>query len=352
MRAAFWFSFAFVFYVYLGYPVVLALWRRIHARPVNKRYCEPTVTIVIAARNEKETIERKLQNCLALDYPRHKLQIIVSLDGPTDGSEFIVWKYAGRGIEMVHSKEHAGKAAALNRALRRATGQIVVFADVRQMFRRNVIHELTKNFGDETVGAVSGELLLMNGDDQEAYTDVGLYWRYEKALRSMESQIHSMAGATGAIYAIRRELYEDLPEGTILDDVLTPLRILLKGKRTVFEPTAKAYDSVACCTQAEYGRKVRTLCGNYQLLVHLPQALLPWRNPILIQFLSHKVGRLLVPWALLMLFVTNLFLLTGFYAFTFALQAAWYACAAGGFFLSKRATVAPILIPSEVKRAA
>jgi biofilm PGA synthesis N-glycosyltransferase PgaC len=361
MRVAFWLSFAFVFYVYLGYPALLALWRRVHARPVKKRYCEPTVTIVIAARNEKETIERKLNNCLALDYPRHKLQIIVSLDGPTDGSEFIVWKYASQGIEMVHSQEHAGKAAALNRALRRATGQIVVFADVRQMFRRNVIHELTKNFADENVGAVSGELVLLPPPASSleaspyrarASRDVGLYWRYEKALRSMESQIHSMAGATGAIYAIRRELYDDLPEGTILDDVLTPLRILLKGKRTVFEPTAKAYDSVACCTQAEYGRKVRTLCGNYQLLVHLPQALLPWRNPILIQFLSHKIGRLLVPWALLALFVTNLFLLTGFYAFTFALQAAWYACAAAGFVLSKREAVTPILIPSEVKRAA
>jgi biofilm PGA synthesis N-glycosyltransferase PgaC len=352
MRAVFWFSLALVFYVYLGYPGLLVLWRRMRARPVKKKYWEPTVTVVIAARNEKETIERKLKNCFALDYPRHKLQVIVSLDGPTDGSEFIVWKYVSQGIEMVHLKQHAGKAAALNRALRRATGEIVIFADVRQMFRRDVIRELTKNFADETVGAVSGELLLMNSGEQEASTDVGLYWRYEKALRSMESQIHSTAGATGAIYAIRRELYEDLPEGTILDDVLTPLRILLKGKRTVFEPTAKAFDSVACCTQAEYGRKVRTLCGNYQLLVHLPQALLPWRNPILIQFLSHKVGRLVVPWALLALFVTNLFLLTGFYAFTFALQAAWYACAAAGFVLSKREAPAPILIPSEVKRAA
>src|SRR4030095_5334951 len=111
MRVAFWLSFAFVFYVYMGYPALLALWRRVHARPVKKRYCERTVTIVIAARNEKETIERKLNNCLALDYPRHKLQIIVSLDGPTDGSEFIVSNYASQGIEMVHSQEHSGKAA-------------------------------------------------------------------------------------------------------------------------------------------------------------------------------------------------------------------------------------------------
>jgi cellulose synthase/poly-beta-1,6-N-acetylglucosamine synthase-like glycosyltransferase len=181
---------------------------------------------------------------------------------------------------------------------------------------------------------------------------VGLYWRYEKALRSMESEIHSIAGATGAIYAIRRELYEELPEDTILDDVLTPMRIVFKGKRTVFEARAKAYDGVACCPRAEYGRKVRTLCGNYQLLRALPMALSPWRNPIFVQFVSHKAGRLLVPWALLALFITNLFMLHGIYAVTFALQAAWYVLAATGYVMSRREVVPAVLIPDESKRAA
>ena len=260
----------------------------------------------------------------ALDYPKRKLQIIVSLDGPTDGSEFIVWKYVSQRVELVHSKQHLGKAVALNRALRRATGEIVVFADVRQTFARNAIRELVANFADESVGAVSGELLLIDESAQEATTDVGLYWRYEKALRSMESEIHSIAGATGAIYAIRRELYQDLPEDTILDDVAL----------------------------AEYGRKVRTLCGNYQLLAQLPQALLPWRNPIFIQFVSHKVGRLLAPWALLALFITNLLMVRGIYAVTFSLQAAWYAFAVAGYILSRRDIAPSILIPNDSERAA
>src|SRR5215510_8821712 len=323
IETLFWFSFAFVFYVYLGYPAVLLLWRRIASWPVKKQYGEPTVTLVIAAHDERQTIEAKLRNCLALNYPKRKLQIIVSLDGPTDGSEFAVWKYVSQGIEMVHSRDHAGKAAALNRALRRATGDIVVFADVRQTLSPNAIRELTASFADETVGAVSGELLLMDESQQEATTEVGLYWRYEKALRSMESEIHSIAGATGAIYAIRRELYEELPEDAILDDVLTPLRIVLRGKRTVFEPEAKAYDCVACCPLAEYRRKVRTLCGNYQLLVSLPQAVLPWRNPIFIQFISHKLGRLVVPWALLSWLITNFFMLRGINALTLSPQAVW-----------------------------
>jgi poly-beta-1,6-N-acetyl-D-glucosamine synthase len=352
METIFWISFLLVFYVYFGYPAILAVWRRAAARPVKKAYREPAVSIVIAAHNERQSIEKKLRNCLALDYPKRKLQIIVSLDGPTDGSEFLVWKYVPKGIELIHSREHGGKAAALNRALRQATGEIVVFADVRQTFDKNAIRELAANFADERVGAVSGELLLIDDSEQEADCDVGLYWRYEKALRSMESDIHSLGGATGAIYAIRRELFQELPEDTLLDDVLIPMRIILGGKRTVFDPEAKAYDAVACCPLAEYGRKVRTLAGNYQLLRQLPEVLVPWRNPIFLQFMSHKIGRLLVPWALIALFVTNAFMLHGLYAITFSLQAAWYLFAAAGYVISKREVVAPVLIPQESKRAA
>src|SRR5262249_41246903 len=158
----------FVVYVYFGYPALLVLWRKLAARPVRKQYCEPAVSIVIAAYNERDRIEQKLNNCLALDYPKRKLQIIVSLDGPTDGTELTVWKYARRSVELVHSKQHLGKAAALNRAMRRAAGEIVVFADVRQMFDRKAVRELVANFADDTVGAVSGELLLMDESEREA----------------------------------------------------------------------------------------------------------------------------------------------------------------------------------------
>src|SRR5262249_10337365 len=256
------------------------------------------------------------------------------------------------GVELAYSPHHAGKAVALNRALRRAKGEIIVFADVRQTFSQDAIRRLVPNFADDTVGAVSGELLLMDESQREASTEVGLYWRYEKAIRAMESEIHSIAGATGAIYAIRRSLYRDLPENTILDDVLTPLQIVLADQRAVFEPEAKAYDVVACCAISEYGRKVRTLCGNYQLVAYLPQAVLPWRNPIFLQFVSHKLGRLLVPWALLTLFVTNLFMVRGIYAVTFLLQVLWYGFAAGGYFLSKREAPPSIVIEQESERAA
>jgi biofilm PGA synthesis N-glycosyltransferase PgaC len=356
MALIFWLSLCLIMYVYLGYPAVLAVLRRVMWRPVQKQYWEPEVSIIIAAHNERQRIENKLRNCLALDYPKRKLQIIVSLDGPTDGSEFLVWQYAARGVEIVHSQEHRGKASALNRAVRRARGEIIVFADVRQTFARSAIRELAANFADETVGAVSGELLLMsepqNGSQREDSSDVGLYWRYEKAIRSMESGVHSVPGATGAIYAIRRDLYRDIPEDTLLDDVLIPLQIVLGGKRAVFDPEAKAYDMVACCPLAEYGRKVRTLAGNYQLLWQAPQLLSPRQNPIFFQLVSHKLGRLVVPYALIVLMVTNVFMLHGIYVVMFSLQAGWYACAAAGHWMSKREAIEPILLPEESRRAA
>ncbi|MBI4474033.1 MAG: glycosyltransferase family 2 protein [Acidobacteria bacterium] len=352
MEALFWLSFVFIAYVYAGYPLLLTLLRRTYAHPVKKAYYDPTVSLIIAAHNERGRIERKLGNCFELDYPKHKLQIIVSLDGPTDGTEFVVWKYAAQGVQMVHSKEHQGKAAALNNALRHATGEIVVFADVRQMFARSAVRELVANFADDSVGAVTGELLLMDDSRREAKSDVGIYWRYEKVIRSLESGIHSVLGATGAIYAIRRDLYCDIPADTLLDDVLIPMRIVLGGKRCVFDTDAKAYDEAACCPEAEYGRKVRTLAGNYQLLTQLPRLLMPVANPVFFQFVSHKAGRLLVPYALIALFVSNLFLLHGFYLATLAGQVAWYLFALGGYVLSRRRAAEPIAVVEESRRAA
>ncbi len=363
MEALFWFSFLFICYVYFGYPSLLALARRVISRPVQKKYWEPPVSIVIAAYNERERLEKKLQNCLSLDYPKEKLQIIVSLDGSTDGSEFLLRTFVSQGVTVVRSRSHRGKPAALNTALRHATGEIVVFADVRQTFDRAVIRELTANFADDRVGAVSGELILRDESEAEAGTDVGIYWRYEKTIRALESEIHSVPGATGAIYAIRRALYQKLPENTLIDDVLIPMRIVLAGKRAVFDSAAKAYDTVACCPNAEFTRKVRTLAGNYQLLTQVPELLVPWRNPIFLQFLSHKIGRLLVPYALLTLFISNLFMIRGFYALTFFLQVFWYGFASIGYVLARpiatetgstdtSAELQPAILVGESKRAA
>jgi cellulose synthase/poly-beta-1,6-N-acetylglucosamine synthase-like glycosyltransferase len=335
IEAVFWTSLLAAGYVYVGYPLVLAVWSRLAPRPVRRSGWEPAVSVVIVVHNERDTIERKIDNCLCLDYPREKVQVVVSLDGPTDGTDVLV-RQRELPIDVVASSRHQGKAAALNRAVAAATGDIVVFCDARQRVDTGALRELVANFADPTVGAVTGELVLVADDGAEAADGVGLYWRYEKALRAMESRIHSTVGATGALYAIRRQLFVPLPEETILDDVMVPLRVVLGGRRIVWEPRAKAYDRV-CPPELEFQRKVRTLAGNFQLVALMPQVLRPWRNPIFVQFLSHKVGRLLVPYCLVLLFASNLLLREGLYLVFLAGQGTWYLLAGVGAVVDRAA---------------
>jgi biofilm PGA synthesis N-glycosyltransferase PgaC len=330
----FWVSAAWILYVYVGYPAVLIAWRRLAPRPVYKSHRQPSVSLVIAMHNECKHVAAKMRNCLELDYPATKLQIVISLDAPTDGTDVLVRAYADQRIEVVSSLMRQGKASALNSGLARATGEIVVFADARQRFDRSVVRELVNNFADASVGAVSGQLIMLDSEGRESGDAVGLYWRYEKALRAMESDIHSVPGTTGAIYAIRRDLFVPLPPTTVLDDVVIPMRMVLSGKRALFDPAARAYDATAHGPKVELERKRRTLMGNYELLAEMPELLLPWRNPIFVQLVSHKMGRLLVPYCLLAVFVSNFFLLHGFYLVFLATQAVWYLLACAGWLLS------------------
>jgi biofilm PGA synthesis N-glycosyltransferase PgaC len=335
----FWTAFTCIGYVYVGYPLLLMLWRKLFRRPVHKQYQELSVSLVIAMHNERKNAQAKIQNCFDLDYPTDKLHVIVSLDAPTDGTDAAVLKYAEQGVDVVYCPVRRGKAEALNCGVAVARGEIVMFADAEQRLERSAARELVANFADESVGAVSGALVLLDAQAREATDGVGLYWRYEKKLRAMESDIHSVPGATGAIYAIRRELFTPLPTGTILDDVVVPMRIVLAGKRAIFDPSARAYGAVTQNPDIEYEKKKRTLAGNYQLFAEMPELLVPWHNPIFVQLVSHKVGRLVVPYCLAVLFISNLFLLNGLYRVALVLQATWYIMACVGWLVSQRREV-------------
>jgi biofilm PGA synthesis N-glycosyltransferase PgaC len=333
-EAVFWSSLIFVLYAYCGYPLILLIWRTWAPKPIRRAPYEPDVTIVMAAFNEKDNIRQKIQNCLSLDYPREKMQIIVSLDGPTDGTEVLALSYASQGVQLSYTPSHKGKAAALNSAVARARGSVVMFVDARQILDRQVVRELTANFNDPTVGAVSGELVLVGGENGET-GGVGLYWKYEKLIRTLESEIHSVVGATGALYAVRRAFFQELPDDTLLDDVAIPMGVVLNGSRVILDRKARAYDKPSR-PDKEFGRKVRTLAGNFQLLARMPQLLVPWRNPVFFEFVSHKVTRLFVPYMLIALLVSNLFLLRGMYAIFFGLQLLWYTLALAGYLAAAR----------------
>jgi cellulose synthase/poly-beta-1,6-N-acetylglucosamine synthase-like glycosyltransferase len=303
MRIVFWSAVALVAWVYVGYPLLVAAWAALRPRAWRRAEYLPPVSIVIAARNEEARLPGRLENLLALDYPLDRLEVVVVSDGSTDRTAAIVEVLArfSRADVRLIERPAEGKAAALNAGVAAARHDVLVFADARQRFARGALKALVSSFADPDVGVVSGELVLdceAGHTDSTAADGVGAYWRYEKWMRMKETCIGSMLGATGAIYAMRRRAWQPLPTGTILDDVLAPMRAVLAGWRAVFEPAARAFDVTAPDTKTEQRRKTRTLAGNWQILALEPRLLLPWANPVWLQYVSQKVGRLLVPFAL------------------------------------------------------
>jgi cellulose synthase/poly-beta-1,6-N-acetylglucosamine synthase-like glycosyltransferase len=364
MRTLFWISAVIVVYVYVGYPLLLAAWARLVPRRSRKSTdvtSWPPISIVLAAHNEGRRLRHRIRNLLDIAYPGPREIVIVS-DGSTDDTARVARSF-GELVRLIEVPR-GGKPAALNAGVAAATGEILVFADARQRFSSDALIHLVANFSDPRVGGVTGELVLdaerpagpfgahprsamgtsadITGasDSQSTVGDgIGLYWRYEKWLRRNESLVWSVLGATGAIYALRRQLWRPLPADTLLDDVLAPMRAVLAGSRIVFEERARAFDRVSADAAAESRRKVRTLAGNYQILRQEPRLLVPIVNPVWIQYVSHKVGRLLIPWALAGLFLASAGLMfEGWpYMVGFGAQFVFYALAGYGGWSERRA---------------
>jgi len=314
-----------VAYAYVIYPVIVVVWSRLSHRRVERRYRQMPVSVVIAARNEEANISARIENLLAQEYPRELLEIIVVSDGSTDRTAELARLYAGQ-VQLLECATPVGKATALNIGVAAATRDIVVFADARQRFSPNAIAELVSVFHDPAVGAVSGELILVAGEEVgEVHEGVGLYWKYEKLIRRSESAIASVVGATGSIYAVRRALYVPLAPNTLLDDFLVPMRIVLAGYRVIFLRAARAFDFSSATAAREFSRKVRTLAGNYQAVAMEPRLLDPRVNPVLFQFVSHKLVRLVVPYFCLAAWVTSAMLMQQpVYRVLFVVQTLFY----------------------------
>jgi cellulose synthase/poly-beta-1,6-N-acetylglucosamine synthase-like glycosyltransferase len=322
---AFWAAVLLIAYTYAGYPLWLWVRSRLRPMPIASAPIEPSLSIVMVVRNEERTLKAKLGNLMSLDYPEAQMEIVVVSDGSTDGTEAILHEYAqSPQVKAVFNQLSRGKASGLQDALSVAGGEVVVFTDARQKIERNGLRTLVANFADPEVGCVSGELMLGDPDAGERTQGMGLYWRIEKTVRELESASGSVVGATGAFYAVRRELVHPAPAETLLDDVYIPMEVVRAGKRVVFEPQAHAWDVPDLGADREFARKVRTLSGNYQLL-QLQPWLLTSANPIRFEFFSHKILRLMVPFALWAALLTSGWVARPFYRSAFVLQLGLYA---------------------------
>ncbi|MGA8814680.1 MAG: glycosyltransferase family 2 protein, partial [Candidatus Sulfotelmatobacter sp.] len=311
-------------YTYAGYAGWLWLRARLFPWPVLRAPLEPYISFVMVVRNEERWIESKLRNLLETDYPQERYQIVVVSDGSIDRTETILQGYADDPrVQVLMNPLSRGKACGLNDAISLATGEVIVFTDARQKIEAGAVRMLMENFADPEVGCVSGALMLGDPESGEAGKGMGLYWKIEKRIRELESESGSVVGATGALYAVRRKLLAAVPEGTILDDLYIPMQVVRQGKRVVFDPRARAWDSPDLGADLEFARKVRTLSGNYQL-VQIAPWLVSGENPVRFEFVSHKLFRLAAPFALAAVLVASMVLSGPVYRSALALQVVFY----------------------------
>ncbi len=331
LEILFWVCASLVLYTCILYPVAMGLLALLRSRPIRSTQRLPqSVSFVLAAHNEANQVPRRLDELTKLiETTGVEGEIIVVSDGSTDATAEAARAYQRGTVHVLELHTRHGKAVALSEGCAFAQHEVLVFADMRQTWAPNALAVLLENFGDPRVGAVSGDLVIRGGAG--VLSGVGLYWRFEKWLRRRESLVSSMVGATGAISAVRRELFRPIPAGTILDDVYWPLCVAMQGYRVVHEVRAQAFDRMPPRTKDEFGRKVRTLAGNFQLVASLPATLLPWRNPIWAQLVSHKLLRLVVPWSLLGMLGLSVVLPGPWYEAAFWVQVIFYLLGLIGF---------------------
>jgi cellulose synthase/poly-beta-1,6-N-acetylglucosamine synthase-like glycosyltransferase len=317
MLTILWISLGLLGWSYLAYPVVLAGLCAFHDLRGALRFFAggpdrrergapvewPRVTLVLAAYDEESCIRAKIENCLALDYPADRLEIVVGCDGCKDGTP-VVARDTGKGrVRVAELSPRQGKASVLARLVPNVSGDVVVLTDANVELHPGAIRALARRFRDPSVGAVVGRLRFrMRRGESE-----GAYWAYESFLKYLEGKLGCVIGANGGIYAVRRILFGRLPPDTITDDFVVPARIAVRGWRVPFEPTAVAWEDVRDDPREEFGRRARIGAGNWQALARLPDLLDPRTGFVAFAFVSHKLLRWLGPLLLGLALVSNAF---------------------------------------------
>jgi cellulose synthase/poly-beta-1,6-N-acetylglucosamine synthase-like glycosyltransferase len=331
----FWIAIAAIAYTYAGYPLLLILIGKFRAKPITRREVTPSVTVIIAAYNEERDLAGKLDNTLALDYPKDKLEIIVTSDCSTDRTDEIVGSFKSRGVRLHRQAERLGKTAAQNAAVEKASGEILLFSDATTHYRPNVLRMLAPSFADPSVGCVTGTVIYAHDADSSVSHGTRSYWSYEFLLKKHESAITSLIGVCGCMYAVRKSAYVPLYHEAC-SDFLVATMMVRQGLRAVYEPEAVCVEAPNARAHKELAVRVRIITQTLADLWRNRDVLNPFvKGFYAVQLLSHKVMRYIVPLFLIAILMTSAFLAlhSAFFAVIFMAQVCFYLASAASTLL-------------------
>lgn len=328
----FWATAFIIFYTYVGYSLFIMLLSRVFNNAVKSGKYEPRVTFLITAYNEEKNIADKLRDTLAQNYPKDKLEVVVASDGSTDRTDEIVRQFSSHGVRLIRVEGRVGKTGTQNQAVKMVKGEIIIFSDATTKFDRNAVKNIARNYADPTVGAVSGRYEYYNPTGASIGIGNILFWKYENLIKSCQTRISTITGCCGCIYSVRRTLYEPLPPD-IISDLVEPLKILEKGYRIAFEPNAIAHEETTEKAAEEFYMRIRVISRGMRGMLYMKKLFNPLRYGFVsFQLISHKLLRWLIPLFLVVIFLSNLFLLSNpFYKIIFILQIAFYGMAFVGW---------------------
>ena len=359
VKILFWLFLFIVFYAYLGYGILLfflVMLKRIFRgrKPTHNPDYEPEVTLFVAAYNEKDYVDAKVDNSFGLEYPKEKVHQVWVTDGSDDGTPDLLKKYSDKGVEVYHEKQRGGKIGAMNRGMQFVKTPIVIFSDGNTMLGKESIRRIVNLFANPKVGCVSGEKRIFDKDSAAATE--GIYWKYESKLKKWDAELYSVVGAAGELFAIRTELFQPVEKDTLLDDFIISLRVAMKGFTIQYDPEAYAIENPSANVKEELKRKVRIAAGGIQSIIRLKPLLNIFKYGVLsFQYISHRVLRwTLAPLSLPLIFIFNLILAwqAGFdnfhnvYTLLFYAELLFYAMALLGWYLeNKKIKIKVLYVP-------
>lgn len=337
MEFSFWLIAALIVYTYIGYPLLIRIVASFYKEPDYPDLIDyPAISFILSAFNEEAVIEDKIRNCLEIDYPENKIEILVGSDGSTDRTNDILENINDQRVRTYLYTGRHGKSWVINNLVKDSTGDILIFSDANIIFSRNAVKKLVEPFQDELAGGVCGNLVMVSGNSDEIKTAEQSYWSLESRLKKMESRIKTTFGATGAIYAIRKSLFRELPiETPVVDDFIIPVFVMMQRYRVIYREQALAFEEITDDLFLEFKRRIRIGARNLNGIRFYSSLLWPTSGFISLGLWSHKILRWFVPFMLLAVFLLTIMLSNNpFYMKILYVEGGFLLSAALGMILS------------------